>query len=512
MIFNVAALSLLLSASTTVAHSQTPGVPRLMGRFGSVNVRELPDVNHLQKRDSTDGTCGPTSGLSCNATAGTYMCCSQYGYCGDTTGHCGTGCQAGYGTCGDGGVGATECGVAGGNKVCPDSQCCSVDGYCGTTADDCMAPYCQEGFGKCDSDYVPAGGSTSGVARTKTSSVPYGDIYDCTVPGNIALTYDDGPDIYTDGMLDVLASYNAKATFFITGINNGKGPIDTTPAWNAVIQKMNAAGHQLASHTWSHANLSSLTQAKQQNEMYKLEMAMRNIVGFFPTYMRPPYSECNALCETTLKALGYHITFFDLDTDDYNNVTPELIINAKNNFKNAVQPSDPTTDSFLSIAHDIHPQTANNLTAYMLDTLIAKGYKAVTVGECLGDDKANWYRNSTPGADPTGTATVVEPTSTTISSTTTSAAPTQTGTCAYTVDTWCAAPLPTYATTADCWTAVGQCWDTGDVCWTTVSGDSQSKCEAYQTTVCQAQEDHCQACATAGTTTCAYLAPTYPAA
>jgi len=218
------------------------------------------------------------------------------------------------------------------------------------------------------------------------------NIYDCVNAGDIALTYDDGPDVYTDAMLDILANYSAKATFFITGINNAKGPIDTTPAWNSVIRKMEAAGHQLASHTWSHANLSTLTEEKRRTEMYKLEAAMRNIVGFIPTYMRPPYSSCNAACMATMSELGYHITYFDLDTDDYNNVTPEKIQNAKNNFANAVNPSDPTTDAWLSIAHDIHEQTAMNLTQFMLETLTAKGYRAVTVGECMGDPKANWYR------------------------------------------------------------------------------------------------------------------------
>lgn len=121
---------------------------------------------------------------------------------------------------------------------------------------------------------------------------------------------------------------------------------------------------------------------------------MRNIVGFFPTYMRPPYSSCNAACEATLKDLGYHISFFDLDTDDYNNDSPALIQNAKNNFANAVNPSNPATNSFLVISHDIHEQTAHNLTSYMLSTLQAKGYRAVTMGTCMGDPVANWYRTA----------------------------------------------------------------------------------------------------------------------
>lgn len=121
---------------------------------------------------------------------------------------------------------------------------------------------------------------------------------------------------------------------------------------------------------------------------------MRNIVGFFPTYMRPPYSSCNPACEATLKDLGYHISFFDVDTDDYDNDSPLLIQNAKNNFAAQVSPSNRATDSFLVISHDIHEQTAHNLTGYMLDTLQAKGYRAVTMGECMGDPPANWYRTA----------------------------------------------------------------------------------------------------------------------
>jgi peptidoglycan/xylan/chitin deacetylase (PgdA/CDA1 family) len=38
----------------------------------------------------------------------------------------------------------------------------------------------------------------------------------------MALTFDDGPFIYTSHILDLLKQYNASATFFITGNNNGK--------------------------------------------------------------------------------------------------------------------------------------------------------------------------------------------------------------------------------------------------------------------------------------------------
>ncbi|KAL2354375.1 chitin binding protein [Cryomyces antarcticus] len=320
---------------------------------------------------------------------------------------------------------------------CAAGYCCSAAGWCGQGIEYCASPGCQFQYGPaCDDNTVPPGTSTSTIARPLLGSVPYGGagIYDCTVPGTIAITYDDGPYIYTDHVLDILKSYNAKATFFITGNNNGKGEIDNTAnPWATTIKRAYADGHQIASHTWTHPFLSSLTSAQRKQQMYSNEMALRNILGFFPTYMRPPYSDCTAAsgCEADMKALGYHITYFDVDTVDYNNDSPTLIQNAKNNFAKGIAAGSPSTADYLVIGHDIHYQTAYNLTAYMLDTLLAKGYKPVTVGECLGDPQANWYR-SAPGsvftsatATPTSTssAATVSPTRASTDGTSSSIAP-----------------------------------------------------------------------------------------
>ncbi|KAL7269233.1 hypothetical protein RUND412_008116 [Rhizina undulata] len=262
-----------------------------------------------------------------------------------------------------------------------------------------IAQGCQSAFGTCGwpADDDPPTYNTSGVSREKVGSIPYAplSIYSCTVPGTVALTFDDGPYIYTLAMLDVLDSLGAKATFFITGNNLGKGAIsDPANGWDTVIEETYRRGHQLASHTWTHPDLSTLTADGIKSEFYRLESAFVGMIGKFPTYMRPPYSSCDnsSACPSTLSDLGYHITYFDLDTDDYDNTTPELIQNSKNIVTAAINGSNPTTDSFLSIAHDIHEQTATNLTQFELQTLYAAGYKAVTLGECLGDPEENWYR------------------------------------------------------------------------------------------------------------------------
>ncbi|KAF2461186.1 hypothetical protein BDY21DRAFT_383901 [Lineolata rhizophorae] len=282
---------------------------------------------------------------------------------------------------------------------CAEGYCCSEEGWCGLGYEYCWSPQCQFEYGSgCDTWDVPSGETTENVERAKIGSVFYGGagIYSCTNPGVIALTYDDGPDQYTEHVLDVLAEYDAKATFFVCGNNNGKGEIDDDEyPWGDVLRRMYDEGHQIASHTWSHEDLSAVTAEMRHDQMIYNEIALVNVLGVFPTYMRPPYSSCTAEsgCESDMADLGYHVVYFDLDTDDYDNTTPETIQNAKDNFDNSVLDSSAAEDDWLVISHDIHEQTAYNLTAYMLETLLAQGFQPVTVGECLGDPAENWYRD-----------------------------------------------------------------------------------------------------------------------
>lgn len=419
-------------AAVVSAHGDGPeGVPKLFGRNAIADLKArnvfggMPQVahQHVERAEApakrqdvggTDGQCGPNYGS----------------------------CNAGY--------------------------CCSAAGWCGTGTDYCASPDCLFNYGPaCDANKTPAGTNTSSVARDLKGSVAYGGagIYDCVVNGQVALTYDDGPYIYTDGMLDVLKKYNAKATFFITGNNNGKGEIDNAAnGWDTVIKRMYSEGHQIASHTWSHQDLSAITSAQRKDQMIKNEMALRNILGFFPTYMRPPYSSCTAEsgCEDDLKALGYHITYFDLDTDDYDNTTPDKIQNAKDNFSKALANKAPASNDFLAIAHDIHQQTAQNLTEFMLQTLQSAGYTAVTVGECLGDDEANWYRTSAGSVFTSSAA----PSATSTKASSTSSAPTATATkistdaqCGGTTGQTCKG-----STFGDCCSTAGWCGSTDAYC------------------------------------------------
>lgn len=173
----------------------------------------------------------------------------------------------------------------------------------------------------------------------------------------------------------------------------GKGAInDPAYSWGGLIKRMAATGHQIASHTWSHQRLTTLSETHFRNQMHFNEAALADLLGYFPTYMRPPYSSSNDTTDRWLGELGYHVTYFNLDTEGYLHDSPGLIQESKDIWDDAVEGQDPKTAKWLQIEHDIVFQSVYNFTEHALESLFRNGFRSVTVGECLGDAKENWYR------------------------------------------------------------------------------------------------------------------------
>ncbi|KAF7181556.1 hypothetical protein CNMCM7691_000775 [Aspergillus felis] len=214
-----------------------------------------------------------------------------------------------------------------------------------------------------------------------TFSLPYDQkvISSCTVPGTIALAFDDGPYSYTKELLGILKKYGAKGTFFVNGQNR-----DSIKHYGPLLQQEIGAGHQIGSHTWDHKlRLDKASHSEILSEMNTLDNALCGLIGRSPTYMRPPYLAIN---ETVLKILkGYHVITTDLDTGDG---AGSSVAQSFKRFRNGVEAGHS-----LLLAHDTLPKTVEELAEKMLQHLRTKKIKAVTVGECLGDGEENWYRS-----------------------------------------------------------------------------------------------------------------------
>lgn len=221
------------------------------------------------------------------------------------------------------------------------------------------------------------------------------------------MTFDDGPSNHTEELLNILKDADAKATFFVSGNNSGKGAIDTTEKWTQLIKRMEEDGHQIGSHTWSHPDLSKMSSEARKNDMAENERALVNILGKYPTYMRPPYVRCGHAsgCLADMKDLGYHVISYSLDSGDW--MHEDDLAQMIKAFDNGLRRVDEEGNMLL-IQHDTIRKSALDLTKHVLDRVRQRGWKsmrmspdydtvtdtslAVTVGECLGDEPERWYR------------------------------------------------------------------------------------------------------------------------
>lgn len=135
------------------------------------------------------------------------------------------------------------------------------------------------------------------------------DIYGCRDPKTWALTFDDGPSNYTSKLLDILDELDVKATFVVMGAHVKMYP--------DIIRRAYEAGHQIASHTYSHPHLMSLSSEEIVYEIKATEEVIQEAIGVKPSFIRPPYGEADARVKHLLKQMGYKVLMWNVDPTDY---------------------------------------------------------------------------------------------------------------------------------------------------------------------------------------------------
>jgi peptidoglycan/xylan/chitin deacetylase (PgdA/CDA1 family) len=135
---------------------------------------------------------------------------------------------------------------------------------------------------KLDYSVTDSIGNSSTVSRNVHVYAPSGN-------GNsvIYLTFDDGPSAYTGELLDILARYNVKATFFVTNRN---------PGYNYFIKRAYDEGHTIALHTSSH-NYSYVYSSVDAyfNDLGAINETVKNITGSYSNLIRFPGGSSNTV-------------------------------------------------------------------------------------------------------------------------------------------------------------------------------------------------------------------------
>jgi peptidoglycan/xylan/chitin deacetylase (PgdA/CDA1 family) len=103
----------------------------------------------------------------------------------------------------------------------------------------------------------------------------------------IALTFDDGPDpSWTPRVLDVLAAHGVRGSFFVVGERAARAP--------GVVRAIAAAGHDVASHGWSHRSLWFCGPRATAEEIDRTQALVADLTGRPPRDFRPPWGMVNA--------------------------------------------------------------------------------------------------------------------------------------------------------------------------------------------------------------------------
>jgi hypothetical protein len=183
----------------------------------------------------------------------------------------------------------------------------------------------------------------------------------------VYLTFDDGPSRYTPAVLNVLKSYNAKATFFLIG-----SQIRTR---EATTRRIAREGHSVQDHTWRHPLLTRLSSTDISSQFTRTNRAIRRQGIVQPVCERPPYGAFNNRVRRVSQTLGMRTVIWSLDTNDWRRPGASSI---------ARRVLRGTSNGSIVLMHDGGGNRSQTVTALktILRTLKARGYRFETLPAC----------------------------------------------------------------------------------------------------------------------------------
>lgn len=152
--------------------------------------------------------------------------------------------------------------------------------------------------------------SESGVLQ-ETDGISGNDVQAEVENRKVYLTFDDGPSIYTDELLDILAEYDVKATFFVTG----KGKENYGDTYRRIV----AEGHTLGMHSYSHEYSNIYASLENfQKDLETLRDFLYKETGEVSSFYRFPGGSSNKVSRTDIHVLTAYLNAMNISYFDWN--------------------------------------------------------------------------------------------------------------------------------------------------------------------------------------------------
>lgn len=129
-------------------------------------------------------------------------------------------------------------------------------------------------------------------------------------PGELALTFDDGPSAaWTPRLVEILAKHEVRATFFLLGSRAQAEP--------ELVRRIAAAKHLIGNHSWSHPNLALSARSRIREELVTTRDALEQIAGAPVRYFRPPFGARRPAALAIARELGMVPVLWNAMTSDW---------------------------------------------------------------------------------------------------------------------------------------------------------------------------------------------------
>ncbi len=123
------------------------------------------------------------------------------------------------------------------------------------------------------------------------------------------MTFDDGPSIYTEQIINILKEYNISAIFFFIGCN--------IEEHKEAVYYTHSNGLTIGNHSFSHRRPSLMTQEQQKEDIMRTNEIIEDLLDYKIKYYRPPYGEVSKELEQVINEIDMKTVLWNKDPADW---------------------------------------------------------------------------------------------------------------------------------------------------------------------------------------------------
>ena len=183
---------------------------------------------------------------------------------------------------------------------------------------------------------------------------------------SIALSFDAAwGNEDTQQLIDILNTYNVKATFFLVG--------DWVDRYPESVKQLYDAGLEIGNHSDDHAHFTKLSSDSIVSNVSACNDKIKAITGQSPTLFRCPYGEYDDHVVSAINQMGMQVIQWDVDSLDWKDLSAEEIYE---------RVTSKAASGSICLFHNAALHTPEALPS-IIEYLLSEGYSIVPISQLI---------------------------------------------------------------------------------------------------------------------------------